>query len=339
MWELSISIPVFIVSALVIGVAGTRLSGVLDHLADRTGLGEAFVGAVLLGACTSLPGITASIAAAVDGHPVVALSNAIGGIAAQTAFLAIADIAYPKANLEHAAASLPNLMQGTLLIVLLGALMLGIVGPDISFLGISPLTPLLLLAYIFGLRIIYKARTRPMWQPRMTHDTKVDLPEEESQHSSLALLWSQFAITAVFVIGAGWAVTRASESIMAKTGISATVAGAVLIAVTTSLPELVTSVSAVRRGALTLAVSGVIGGNAFDTLFAAVADVAYRPGSIYHTASAHAKFLLALTIIMTGVLLMGLLHREKSGFGNIGFESALILALYALGLVVMALPL
>ena len=57
--------------------------------------------------------------------------------------------------------------------------------------------------------------------------------------------------------------------------------GLLLTATATSLPELVTSVAAVRRGALTLAVGGIIGGNAFDTLFTAASDIAYREGSIY----------------------------------------------------------
>jgi cation:H+ antiporter len=60
-----------------------------------------------------------SVATAAQGHPEFAVSNAVGGIAAQTAFLAIADILYRRANLEHAAASLTNLTQSGTLILLL----------------------------------------------------------------------------------------------------------------------------------------------------------------------------------------------------------------------------
>lgn len=112
-------------------------------------------------------------------------------------------------------------------------------------------------------------------------------------------------------------------------------AGGLLTAVCTSLPELVTSVAAVRQGALTLAVGGVLGGNAFDTLFAAASDIAYRDGSIYHHVSNKEQSLIALTIIMAAVLILGLLRREKSGFGNIGFESVLVLILYAAGVAIL----
>jgi cation:H+ antiporter len=76
-------------------------------------------GGVLLGATTSLSGTVTSVATAAQGHSEFAVSNAVGGIAAQTAFLAIADILYRRANLEHAAASLTNLTQSGTLILLL----------------------------------------------------------------------------------------------------------------------------------------------------------------------------------------------------------------------------
>lgn len=90
------------------------MTKVADRLADKTGLGEAVVGALFLGGSTSLPGIVTSVTTAAGGHAELAISNAWGGIAAQTAFLGLADIVYPKANLEHAAASAANLSQGTL---------------------------------------------------------------------------------------------------------------------------------------------------------------------------------------------------------------------------------
>src|SRR5690554_6301092 len=54
-WTLSQSIVVFSVCALVITIAGTRITRVVDQLADRTGLGEATAGAVLLGASRYRP--------------------------------------------------------------------------------------------------------------------------------------------------------------------------------------------------------------------------------------------------------------------------------------------
>jgi len=105
---------IFSVSAVVIVFAGGRLAKVCDELADRTGLGEALMGAVFLGAITSLSGITASVTAAWNGTASLALANAYGGIAAQTLFIAVADTYYPRANLEHAAASISHSQAASL---------------------------------------------------------------------------------------------------------------------------------------------------------------------------------------------------------------------------------
>ncbi|MEA2117048.1 hypothetical protein [Halovibrio sp. HP20-50] len=103
----------------------------------------------------------------------------------------------------------------------------------------------------------------------------------------------------------------------------------------TSLPELVTTVAAVRRGALTLAVTGIIGGNAFDTLFAGAADVAYRGGSIYHAIPSHVLLWVAISTLMTAALMLGLLQRQEQGPGSIGFESTVIIGLYLAGIAML----
>lgn len=330
--SLSASIALFVVGAVVIAIAGTRLSSVSDRLADYTGLGEAIMGAIFLGAATSLPGITASVTAAYDGHASMALSNAIGGIAAQMAFLAFADIAYRKANLEHAAASVANMMQGALLITILAILMLGMVGPDYAIWGVHPISLVLLVSYLLGMRLVFHAQEKPMWKPEYTAETRLDVPEQSAQERpSLWGMWGLFAVLAAVVVMAGWVVTRSAENIAALTGISESLVGGIMIAVVTSLPELITSIAAIRIGALTMAVGGVVGGNVFDTLFAAVADIAYRDGSIYHAATQRETALVAITMIMTGVILLGLICRQKHGFSNIGFESFIVLVLYVIG--------
>lgn len=129
-WTLWAVVGAFAAAAAVIALAGSVLTRAADVLADLTGIGEALVGAVLLGGVTSLAGVVTSLAAAGHGHPTLAVSNAIGGIAVQTFFLAIADLAYRKANLEHAAASLPNVMNSALLLGLLVLVLLVVVAPE-----------------------------------------------------------------------------------------------------------------------------------------------------------------------------------------------------------------
>ena len=120
-----------------------------------------------------------------------------------------------------------------------------------------------------------------------------------------------------------------------ETGLSEGVIGGVFTAISTSLPELVIAISAVKMGALNLAVGDIIGGNTFDTIFIAASDIAYREGSIYSSISTNEIFWLAMTILMTGVLLMGLIHRERHGIANIGMESFLVIIIYISGLSIL----
>ncbi|MCB1765901.1 MAG: sodium:calcium antiporter [Candidatus Competibacteraceae bacterium] len=265
-------------------MVGVRIARVADRLSDVTGWGEAIFGAVLLGGATSLPGIVTSVTTAGQGHPELSVSNAIGGIAAQTAFLALADMSYRHANLEHAAASIENLVQGALLVTLLALPLAAMGGPELAIGGIHPVSLLILAGYIFGLHLTSQAREAPLWHPQKTRETRLDTPSPEIQHTpqrEVIELWAGFGALALIIATAGYLVAQTGIAIAERTGLSESVVGGLFTAVATSLPELVTAIAAVKQGALTLAVGGIIGGNSFDVLFLAFADISYCEGSIY----------------------------------------------------------
>jgi len=327
----------FIVAAAVIAFAGIWMSSIADKLADRTGFGEALVGGVLLGAATSLSGTVTSVTAALNGHAELAVANAVGGIAAQTVFLAIADILYRKSNLEHAAASETNLLQGALLVVLLALPALAIATPAFAIFAVHPVTPLLVAVYIFGLKLSQSAQEQPMWRPMKTEETRDDIPEEpDPNDGSTASLFGRFALLLVVMGVCGWVLAQSAVTISQWANLSQTIVGSFFTAIATSLPELVTTIAAVRRGALQLAVGGIIGGNTFDVLFLVAADAAYRDGSIFHAVGDRALFLLVWAILMTGILLLGLIRRERYGVGRIGFESAALITVFIGGVAIQA---
>ncbi len=154
----------FAAATLVVALCGTWLTGLADRLADRTGLGEAVTGGLLLGAATSLSGTVVSISAALDGRASLAFSNAVGGIAAQTAFLALADLVYRRANLEHVAAELANVFQAALLCLMLSLALLAVTGPEMAILSIHPVSLALPVVYVLGVRATQRTRQNPMWR-------------------------------------------------------------------------------------------------------------------------------------------------------------------------------
>jgi cation:H+ antiporter len=327
--SLSSSIAAFAMAAIVIAVCGVGLSITADRLADRTGWGEALLGGLLLAGVTSLPDFAATLTAAADGFASLAMGNILGSLAVNLAFLGVGDLVYRRANLEHAAASSSNLLQAALLIPLLLMPLLAMTTPEVDFWGVHPASPLLLLAYLYGYRMVRQNQRVPMWRPTRTAQTVKDDPDAEARPGeSLPGLWLLFGALAIVTGVSGWILMNAAETIVATTPLSETVVGTLFTAVFTSMPELVTTIAAIRYGALTLAVSNIIGTNCFNVVVIAVADVTYRDGSIYHAVTGQHLLWLTLATLMASILLLGLLRRERYGIGRIGFESFLILMIY-----------
>ena len=272
-----------------------------------------------------------SVTAAWKGHADLALSNALGGIAVQTAFLAVARYAYRRANPGTRRRVRRQPDAGRPADHADGDHLWWAPSPAVTVFGVHPATPALLAIYMYGLHLVQRVRDEPMWRPARTRETREDVPEEENLRLSLTRLLLVFVGLAALLGLAGFVLGRrrrrrpAHRPAADHRGSAAhrhrhLAAGAGHLG----------GGGAARR--LTLAVGGIIGGNAFDTLFTAASDIAYREGSIYARMDDGLLLWVSLSILMTGFLLMGLVRREQHGPGGIGFESLAVLVLYGLGI-------
>lgn len=336
LWTASLTLAT---GAVVIALAGPRLAETAGRLSHRAGLGQAVGGALLLGAATSLPGLTVSATTAASGAGGLAVANALGGIAAQTVFLAVADFANPGVNLEHAAADPGNMTMTALLAALLAGVLLAMLGPEVALGGrVHPMSLVLLLAYLGGIRVASATTQGRSWRPaRSRYEVETGSPEDRAEPRTTKHLALVFVVAAVLTLASGWAIGGAALALARETGLGDGIIGGLFTAVATSSAELVTAVAAVRSGALALAIGDIVGGNVFDVLFVAAADVAYGDGSIYHAVSPREQFLTALCIALTAAVMMGLVRREPGGPANVGFESVAVLVLYVAGFVVAGL--
>ncbi|WP_327034927.1 cation transporter [Micromonospora ureilytica] len=305
-WPLPLSAAVFVLAGAITVAGSVRLAGVGDALADRTGWGEALFGVVFFGIVTGLSGIIMTIVAAGSGQ---------------------------------AAASLSNLLSGCLLIALLALALVATYIPETSIAGVNPMSAVLVAAYVGGLVLIRRAGAQPMWQAIATAETCPDVPHNDNplNQRSPGWLWTNFAVVGLLVAAGGWLVALAAESVVETTGLTAGFVGAVLMGAVNALPETVTAIAAVRRGAVTLAVAAVLGGNILDVLTLVAGDIAYRRGSIYHAAGEQELLATTTSLFMTATLLGGLLIRQTCGWGRLGFEGVLLLASYAAMTVILAL--
>lgn len=326
-WPLVPSAIALVAMAVVIVFVGVRLTKAADELADRTGLGDAIGGALLLGAVTSLPGNVTVLTGALEGDAGFALANPVGGIALQTVWLAVADLVYRRANLEHAAASLENVMQSVVLMAMLSLPVIAYATPQLTLGWVHPVTLLIPLLYAYGLRLLRRMHDHPMWVPTHTSATEGDHADEGSgSDRSTRRLWATLAGLGLVVGVAGWVVGQAGLGVAAGTGLEGGIIGFTLTTAVSSLPELVVLVTAVRMGQLTLGVGNIVGGNVFDMLMIAVADLGYLDGSLYRDAGSTSLVLLGGTMLLIAVLTAGLVMRDRKG---IGFEGLLIPVIYA----------
>ena len=243
-WPLPAILLAFACVAGVVGWFGVRMTHVARELAWRTGMGEAFVGALFVGASTSLSGITTSVTAAAGGHAELAVSNGLGGIAAQTTFLAVADVVHRRANLEHAAASAENLFMAAFLVTLLAIHGLALSVPELAIFSVHPATLVVICVYVLGVRLLAKTHEMPMWLPRRTSDTPREPKSRRRRSKDGALaLWLRFGANAAVVGASGWALAELAIPLSDRVGLSHGIVGGVFTAVATSIPELVVAAS------------------------------------------------------------------------------------------------
>jgi len=203
-WSLAVSVTAFLLAGAVTVAGAIRMAALGDLLAQRTGWGQAIFGAVFFGATSSLSGIVVTAVAAASDEPALAYSNAVGGIAAQTLAIAVADSFYRRANLEHAAASLTNILFGCLLTVLLLLVVLAAYVPAGTVLGVAPVSVLMVGVYLGGLSLIRRNAKEPMWQAVHTRGTQTeDVDTADRDQRATPKVWLEFILVGAVVSSGG----------------------------------------------------------------------------------------------------------------------------------------
>lgn len=331
------NLAIFAAAATVVWIAGNRLAMYVDEIGDRTGLSQAFLGMVLLGVATSLPEVATTISASVIGNAQLVTGNLFGGVALQIAVLAIVDLIAVRGALTYVTPKPVLLFQGVMLILLLAIALAGAaVGDPISLLNVG-LTPILLACgYVITLRVTGSQRYLPRWKPS-GGDTPEVIPDDvdsalAAPKSSNAALYAFVGLGAGAILVAGWALSMTGDALAQQTGLGASFVGVALVAASTSLPELSTTLGAVRRGNHEMAVSNILGTNCLEVALFLLADVAYRDGPILATADQSGILAGTVGLVVTCLLLLGLLERRNSTVLRMGWDSLAVLIAYGIGL-------
>lgn len=326
--------------SVAVWIAGTRLSIAAEALIKRTRLTEAYAGLLLLAAATSLPEVATSLTASMSGNAELATSNLVGGVAMQTAVLAVADAVGYEGALTYVTPSPVLLMQGVLLILLLALVIVGGSSSSaLSVFGVGAATVGVALSYAVGLYILRSHQSHPRWRvidpPEDWSSTEAGETESadapNSDGGGIPKSVRSFAWASIVVLAGGWLVAGTADAVAVQTGIGASFIGATLLAFASSLPELSTTIQAVRQGAYRMAISNIFGSNAIDVALIFAADLFYRNGPILAEMSQALLFTAGLAIVLTCVYLVGLLERRNRAIARMGWDSAAVLVLYTGG--------
>jgi cation:H+ antiporter len=134
---------------------------------------------------------------------------------------------------------------------------------------------------------------------------------------------------AVFVVGAALWLPRLGAELTRQTGLGEAFVGILFIAITTSLPEIVVSLAAVRIGAIDLGIGNVLGSNLFNLLILGLDDVFYRQGPLLAAADPSHGVAVLGVVMMNALFLIGLTYRVMTKRFAVAWDTGTMAAVYA----------
>lgn len=327
----------FALSGIVVITAGTVLARNGDIIAAATNLGGLWVGSVFLALATSLPEIVTDIAAIRLGAPDLAAGDLFGSSMANMLILALIAVLpagqdlFRKATLDHALyASLAMILTAIAAIAIL-------VRPGVSLLGVGYGSIALVVTYVIGSRAIFRytalaQRTGETVEMSGNADIAVSDESKVKETRSLRRAIVMFVGAALVILLAAPQFAKSAEGISEITGIGSTFMGTWLVGLATSLPELVTSLAAVRLRAYDLAVGNLFGSNALNMTIFAVLDAVQGTGPVLSLISPVHAISALIAIVLMGIAIGAVVYRAKGRLALLEPSGALIIVVYMAGL-------
>jgi cation:H+ antiporter len=300
----------FVFCVLVIFFSGRAVAKYGDIIALRTGLGRVWIGVVLLALVTSLPELFTGVSAVtLVGAPDLTIGNLFGANAFNLLNLALLDIAYRYGSLFGMASPVQRLTGWfSMALVAIAAVSIFISSRffDMGIGWIGWYTPLIILLYLFFMWQIFRSQQRQPARPL--------IEQPDYAGATMSRVYLYFAIAAACIIGAGTWLAVIGEEIATITGLGESFIGSLLIGFSTTLPEITVSFTALRLGAVDMAVANMIGSNLFNMAIIPIDDLLYSPGPILASVSTNHLLTAGIVILMTGIFIAGLSLRPRRYF-------------------------
>ncbi len=333
-----------ILAGAVVIVAGARFTRLADEIGNRLNLGAGWIGLILLATVTSLPELVTGGTATYIGNVDLGLGAILGSCSFNITLIVLLNALWGGGSvLRDVSAS--HALTSSFGLLLIGMALLGIVlsdkfadRPVAAQITEASWALLILVTYLSCMRLIYHyERTR----------NNMDGQSGERRRVGTSLT-SRVAVVALVLVAASWWLARLGDVLstheieMLGRPLGATFVGACFLALATSLPEIATSVAAVRLGKLVMALGNIFGSNMFNiSVIPALKGISLLRGDavmLAGEASNSTQNLIAglLAILLTTIAIGGLAYQSKRKMlRRFGLDSILIAVTYAGGMILL----
>ena len=322
----------FLLCTSVIVYSGTRLSKYGDIIAEKTGLGRTWIGVVLMASVTSLPELVTGIGSVTYAAlPDIATGDVLGSCVFNMFILAVLDAAYRPMPISAKAHHGHILSAGFgIFLLCIVAISLFLKNQIFSLGWFGPYSLLFVLIYFIAMRLIYSYEKKQISE--FVKEIAVELKYKEI---SIKTAIVNYSIHAVVVIISAIFLPKIGEGIAETTGLGQTFVGNIFIAISTSLPEVVVSLAAVKIDAIDLAIGNLFGSNIFNILILAIDDILFIKGPLLSFVNSNHIISALSAIVMTAIAIIGLTYRAEKKPLFLAWDSIGIITMYIIILMLL----
>jgi cation:H+ antiporter len=326
---LLITITGFVTCSAIIIFSGAKLSKYGDIITSLTRMGKAWFGLILMSAVTSLPELFTGVSSILIFHvPNIAVGDIMGSCAFNLLILALLDYFVPKKPLSsivtksHVLAGLFSIFLMTLTLI---TIVFGMWFPRFGW--FSSTTVLIIFVYLVAVRVIFKNEQHLSASPTIE---AAKISNEKARNITLRIAIKRYVLFAALVIAGALLLPFFASRLATETGLSKSFVATLLVAASTSLPELVVSISAVKMGSMDMAVGNLLGSNIFNMLILALDDLIYTKGPLLLETNPDHALSGLVTLLMTSVVGISILYGSPSKRFVLALDAILLIALYTI---------
>ena len=305
-------ILLFVVGLVLIIKGGDWFVDSAVFIANLTGIPKFIIGATIVSVATTLPELTVSVTGVIDGELDLAVGNAVGSVTANIGLIMGISLVCMPAVIKRS----QFWIKGTLMSA--AALLLWVLCKD-GTLHMLPSFELFVLLAVYVWDNIRDAKNDVGSDEREVVDKK-DLPKQ--------IVMFIIGIAAI-VVGSKLLIEYGSE-IALLLGVPSAIIGVTMVAIGTSLPELITTLTAIRKKESSMSIGNIVGANIIDLAMILPICSVVSDGKLTIAEQSYAldmPICFAMTLIaVLPPLIKGKLYR---------WQGILILALYAVYVVIL----